>query len=136
MNPNLVQIRSSLETLDQASDMCGPAYLWSTGVLFQELEWVASTEQETEVWLRASEPSGFIGRQLSVVWSNQLTAVGPAEPDAPVSEKPALDSYCEPWTRRLPVQGHGEERVCRCGKNEARICRHSACVYLCHWAAE
>lgn len=96
VNPNLVQIRSILETLDKASDMCGPAYLWSTGVLFQELQWAASTEQETEIWLRASEPSGFIGRQLSVVWSNQLTAVGPAEPDAPVSEKPALDSYCEP----------------------------------------
>lgn len=136
VNPNLVQIRSSLETLDQASDMCGSIYLWSTGVLFQELQWAASTEQETEVWLRVSEPSGFIWRQLSAVWSNQLTAVGSAELDAPVSEMPALDSYCEPWTRRLPVQGHGEERVCCCGKNEARICRHRACVYLCHWAVE
>lgn len=47
-----------------------------------------------------------------MVWSNQLTAVGSAEPDAPVGEMPALDSYSEPWTRRLPVQGHGEECVC------------------------
>lgn len=91
VNPNLVQIRSSLETLDQASDMCGSAYHWSTGVLFQELQRAASTEQETEVGLRTSEPSGFIGRQLSVVWSNQLTAVGPAEPDGP-------DSESQPWT--------------------------------------
>ncbi|KAL1782657.1 hypothetical protein HispidOSU_029546, partial [Sigmodon hispidus] len=91
VNLNLVQIRRRLEILVQASDKCGSAYHWSSGVLFQELQWTASTEL-LHRRLRFGEGllslSSFIRRQLSVVWSNQLTAM---------SLMLQL-GRCQPWT--------------------------------------